>query len=283
MFHRNSSKSVVALLVSASMIGSLGVSATPLSKVKNTKEDSTEIITTSEQAKTYEELIEYYNTLNALDKARAKSWRLSEKEYGRYKLLKETSPRAIWTPSIDPITLLGAEARTEQERVKYARLFNQIELERTEKDIAFGVAQNEDLKRLSPNSNGFKSYLEQRKERRINYMNMNSMSQGSPDSNSEYQTTSYILYVDLMRECGKQCSEQVAKAIEMGRVDFFFINASSDNEIIEFARKHSIPSKKVKSGVFTFNYANEDKTPLMPTPVLIQKVTGNNDAVRVLL
>ena len=261
---------------------SLSVSAKTNITTQKTTKDKTSIIQTPEQAQTHDELMEYYNNLGTLDKARAKSWRLSEKEYGRYKLLKETTPRGIWTPNIDPLTLLGVEARTEQERIKYARIFNQVELERTKKDIAFGAAQNADLKRLSPNSNGFKSYLEQRKERRINYMNISTMSQGSPESNSEYQSTSYIFYVDLMKECDRECARQVSEVIKQARVDFFFINAQTDKSIIEFARNHKIPSKKVKSGTYTFNYADEEKTPLIPGVVMTHKITGNNNAERVI-
>jgi integrating conjugative element protein (TIGR03759 family) len=263
-------------LISGSVMGS----NTDMTK---TEQSTITVVSSPEQAATSAELMDYYSELNALDKARAKSWRLSEKEYSRYKLLKETTPRGIWTPNIDPITLLGVEARSEQERVKYARLFNQIELERANKDIAFGSAQNADLKRLSPNSNAFTSYLKQREIRRINYMNMSAMSQGSPESNSEYKTTSYIVYADLLKSCDDSCAKQIKEAIKFDRVDFYFLNAASDEQIYKFARFHDIPASKVQSGIFTLNYADEDKTPMLMNAVLVHKLSGNEDAVRVVL
>ncbi len=259
------------------------VSANTKTSLKQGESVTTRFVSSPEEARTYEELLAYYSNLNALDKARAKSWRLTEKEYGRYRLLKETSPRGIWTPNIDPITLLGVESRTEQERLKYARLFNQIELARTKQDIAFGFAQNEDVKRLSPNSNAFKSYLEQRDERRVNYMNINKISQGSPDSNADYKSTSYLVYIDLLRDCEKDCARQINQVIKFDRVDFFFINAASDQAIIDFAKTHKLPSQKVKSGVFKLNYANEEQVPFMPGSFMVHKITGNDDAVRVIL
>lgn len=242
-----------------------------------------EVIQTLDSATSKEDVMAYYMSLSPVDKLNAKSWGLTEKEYGRYKYLLNTTARGVWTPNIDPITLLGVESRSEQERMKYARLFNKIELERNKKDIAFAAAQNADLKRLSPNSNAFKSYIEQREERRINYHNLGSVSQGSPDSNPEYQSSTHVAYIDLMKKCNSFCYEQIEKVVATGRVDMFFINAKSDAKIFQFIHQHNIDTSLVRSGAITLNYADEDKAPILPGALSIHKFTGNDNSTQVIL
>jgi len=271
-------KSLLSILI----ICSFSMSDVEAKNDKTTKEE-VRFVSSSSEANTENELMLFYSNLSPLDKVRAKSWKLTESEYGRYKMLLDTTQRGIWTPSIDPITLLGVEARNELEEKRFARLFNDIELARTKKDISFAAAQSKDIRRLSPNSNAFTSYLDQREERRVNYNKVGSLSEGSPITDSSWESTMYVVYVDLMRDCNVLCFEQISKVLSKSRIEFFFVNAKSDDEIYSFAKTHSIPSEKVKSGVINLNYGDESKIPLFPSAMMIQRMVGNENAERVVL
>ena len=45
--------------------------------------------------------------------------------------------RGILSPDIDPITALGVEAETEEERRRFAEIHVRFELQRTQKEVAF--------------------------------------------------------------------------------------------------------------------------------------------------
>lgn len=69
-----------------------------------------------------------------------KAWGgLDDAEVKRYLELKE-SPRGYFTPNLNPIMALGLEARTEAERMKYARMWDRLELENFNKIKAWYLA-----------------------------------------------------------------------------------------------------------------------------------------------
>ncbi|EAN4681528.1 TIGR03759 family integrating conjugative element protein [Salmonella enterica] len=81
--------------------------------------------------------------------ATAQQWGLSQEEWSRYEALKK-SERGIWSPSLDPLTMLGVEATTDAERRKYADLLVEKEALRVEKELAFQRAYDDAWKRRFP-------------------------------------------------------------------------------------------------------------------------------------
>ncbi|HHV7458432.1 TPA: TIGR03759 family integrating conjugative element protein, partial [Escherichia coli] len=79
----------------------------------------------------------------------AGQWGLSEEDYRRYRTLME-GPRGIQSPGLDPLTVLGIEARTDAERRVLAEKWVKAEYERTEKELAFQREVNAAWKRLYP-------------------------------------------------------------------------------------------------------------------------------------
>lgn len=79
----------------------------------------------------------------------AQQWGLTQEEWSRYEALKR-SERGIWSPSLDPLTTLGAEATTDAERQKYADLLVEKEFRRVEKELAFQRAYDAAWKRRFP-------------------------------------------------------------------------------------------------------------------------------------
>ena len=84
-----------------------------------------------------------------LDEQRAKEWGLQPDEWKRYRQLMQ-GPLGIYSPNLDPLTALGIEARTEEERDHYAELQVQAEARRTEKTLAYQRAYDSAWQRLYP-------------------------------------------------------------------------------------------------------------------------------------
>jgi integrating conjugative element protein (TIGR03759 family) len=89
------------------------------------------------------------NTQDGLD-ASAQEWNLNKQEWQRYQGLMQGS-RGIYSPGLDPLTALGIEARSDEERRHYAELQVQAEAQRTAKELAYQQAYDEAWKRLYPN------------------------------------------------------------------------------------------------------------------------------------
>ena len=88
----------------------------------------------------------------AMDESRraaAAVWRLSPEDWTRYETLMR-GRRGVWTPGADPLLVLGAHARTEAERRRFAEAFVRAEHERVEGELAFERAVQAAWARLFP-------------------------------------------------------------------------------------------------------------------------------------
>ena len=81
------------------------------------------------------------------DEQHARGWGLSTEEWARYRALMQ-GPLGIYSPNLDPLTALGIEARSEQERQRYAELQVQAEAHRVEKLLAYQQAYDDAWQRL---------------------------------------------------------------------------------------------------------------------------------------
>lgn len=79
----------------------------------------------------------------------AGDWGLQDEEWARYRELMR-GPLGIHSPGLDPMTALGIEARTDEERRHYAELQVQAEARRVEKLLAYQRAYDEAWQRLAP-------------------------------------------------------------------------------------------------------------------------------------
>ncbi|GAB5337069.1 TIGR03759 family integrating conjugative element protein [Pseudomonas fluorescens] len=66
----------------------------------------------------------------------AASWGLTEQEWTRFEQI-QAGPRGFWSPNLDPLTALGVEAQTDQERQRYAELQVALEAKRAERELAY--------------------------------------------------------------------------------------------------------------------------------------------------
>lgn len=60
-------------------------------------------------------------------------------------------PRGIYSPGLDPLTALGIEAKSAEERRRYAELQVQAERQRIDKELAYQKAYDQAFARLYPN------------------------------------------------------------------------------------------------------------------------------------
>ncbi|WLH43340.1 TIGR03759 family integrating conjugative element protein [Pseudomonas sp. FP2254] len=79
----------------------------------------------------------------------AASWGLTEQEWIRFERI-QAGPRGFWSPNLDPLTALGVEAETDQERQRYADLQVAMEAKRAERELAYQNAYTVAWAKLFP-------------------------------------------------------------------------------------------------------------------------------------
>lgn len=85
----------------------------------------------------------------SVDDRVASDWGLQPQEWARYRELMD-GPLGIYSPNLDPLSALGIEARTDEERRRYAELQVQIEARRVERLLAYQRAYDAAWRRLNP-------------------------------------------------------------------------------------------------------------------------------------
>ena len=87
--------------------------------------------------------------LGRSDSEQAASWGLTEQEWTRFEQI-QAGPRGFWSPNLDPLTALGVEAQTDQERQRYAELQVALEAERADRELAYQNAYTAAWAKLFP-------------------------------------------------------------------------------------------------------------------------------------
>ena len=87
--------------------------------------------------------------LRRSDSEQAASWGLTEQEWTRFEQI-QAGPRGFWSPALDPLTTLGVEAQTDQERQRYAELQVALEAKRAERELAYQNAYTAAWAKLFP-------------------------------------------------------------------------------------------------------------------------------------
>nr|WP_321897496.1 TIGR03759 family integrating conjugative element protein [Burkholderia cepacia] len=84
-----------------------------------------------------------------LDERQARDWGLRNEEWARYRELM-AGPLGVYSPHLDPLTALGIEARSDEERNHFAELQARAEARRVEKTLAYQRAYDAAWQRLFP-------------------------------------------------------------------------------------------------------------------------------------
>ena len=173
------------------------------------------------------------------DKSLAKQWMLSETDWAKYKKIM-SGPRGIWSPGLDPITALGVSETDPKERKRYADLWIKMETKRAELEIAFEVERQRAASRilgnqLAVNNSSWISEWQQ-KQAEVNKQ--------------------VVLFVDS--ECREDCKsmfeELHASVGDNARLDIYFKQGASSDDIGQWASFMKIPPEVVRARGVTLNF-----------------------------
>lgn len=167
----------------------------------------------------------------------ASEWGLTQQEYQRYSLLMQGS-RGIYSPGLDPLTALGIEARTDEERRRFAELQVRAERRRVDKELAYQRAYDEANARLYP---GEKAFI---------------IRSGSDASSSAAGIISNGRLAVFVREQCESCVTQVQQLqLQQKPFDIYFIGSQGDDERIRrWAILAGVDPKNVRSQQITLNH-----------------------------
>ena len=160
---------------------------------------------------------------------RAAIWSLSEAEWTRYEDLM-AGRRGLWTPDADPLLVLGAHARTDAERRRFAQAFVLAEHERVEGELAFERAVQAAWARLFPGRPRLAA---------------------PPRAD---RADRYALAVE--RDCA-DCRRTVRSYLERGApVDLYVRGAADDGDLRAWASAMGVGAEDVLGGRATVNHGN---------------------------
>ena len=176
-------------------------------------------------------------------------WNLTSDDWTRYEDLMR-GRRGAWSPDADPLLVLGAHARTESERRRFAEAFVLAEHQRVEGELAFERAVQAAWKRLFPSRLRIAASAE-------------TVLGGAADR--------YALVLD--RACA-DCGRRIADYLSAGApVDVYVRGAADDADVRVWAGEQGIDPAVVRTGRVTLNRG--EKAPAGPAPAVWARVAGS--------
>ncbi|MBD3877987.1 TIGR03759 family integrating conjugative element protein [Pseudomonas kunmingensis] len=172
---------------------------------------------------------------------KAAEWGLTAEDWKRYQELMD-GPRGIYSPGLDPVSVLGIEARTDEERMHYARIQAQMETQRMQKELLYQraydeavgvVVQGQQVVNLKPEKPMFSS-----SEARL------------PASGGSGRLALFV---------ASDCAPCVQKAIALQRsntpFDIYVVGSEGDDsKVRSWARSAGIEPERVRSRQITLNH-----------------------------
>lgn len=186
----------------------------------------------------------------------AKDWGLTTEEWNRFERI-QAGPRRYWSPRLDPLTALGVEATSNQERQRYAELQVRLEAQRAQRELAYQQAYTAAWAKLYPGM--------------LPVQGMSNL-----DSSSPSVAQRFALFVET--QCAT-CQAQTQRLIAQGlRLDLYLVGSQGDDELIRrWAREAGITPAQINSGQITLNHDRGRWFNLgahRPLPVRYQQVDG---------
>ncbi|MEN4946455.1 TIGR03759 family integrating conjugative element protein [Pseudomonas proteolytica] len=165
--------------------------------------------------------------------ARAASWGLTEQEWSRFEQI-QAGPRGIWSPNLDPLTALGVEAETDQERQHYAELQVTLEAKRTERELAYQQAYTNAWAKLYPG-----------------LLPIQGMASPSPTSSSVAPRPA--LFVE--DQCPPCIAEAQRQQSSDAAFDIYLVGSQGEDERVRsWARQAGIDAARVQRQQITLNH-----------------------------
>lgn len=186
--------------------------------------------------------------------AQAKAWGLTDDEWAMFRRL-QAGPRHYWSPQLDPLTTLGVEADSDQERQRYAELQVRLEAKRAERELAYQKAYTAAWARLFPGMLPV---------------------QGMADDAASTSSSRTALFVE---EHCPACVTRTQEWLRAGaRLDVYLVGSQGDDaRLRQWARGAGITPAQVSSGQVTLNHDRGRWLALgasRPLPARFQQVDG---------
>ena len=169
-----------------------------------------------------------------LDERLARDWGLRPEEWARYRQLMQ-GPLGIYSPNLDPLTALGIEARSDEERNRYAELQVQAESRRVGKMLAYQRAYDAAWQRLFPG------------QPRVNLPGAQSPGSGNKGSGR--------LAVFVKADC-PLCEQRVRQLQAAGTTfDLYMVGSRQDDaRVRHWATQAGIDPARVRAHTITLNH-----------------------------
>lgn len=173
-------------------------------------------------------------TLQALEEAQSKKnaqeWGLTVEEWQRYQSLNK-GRRGVLSPGLDPITTLGIEARTAEERRRYAELSVKQDFQRVESELAFQREVNAAWQRIYPD-----------------ILPIQTAGGFAAQGNGR-------LALFVRADCAP-CESKVAALLASQRpLDIYLVGSDGKDEVVRaWAKKLAIPADRVRAKTVTLNH-----------------------------
>ena len=180
------------------------------------------------------------NTSTASEaKTKADEWGVTVEEWHEYEEVM-TVQRGVWSPGLDPLTVLGVVAKTSAERKRFAELYVQTEYERVERKLAFEREVAAAWKRLYPNK--------------------------KPVERSRVAITDKVDRFSLVvtADCPAACNselERLFKRLEknpsLQAIDIYVRDSNlNDRALRRFVQRAAIPIEFIQNKIVTINHGN---------------------------
>ncbi len=177
----------------------------------------------------------------------AETWGLTETDWTRYMEIK-SGQWGVWAPDLDPVELLGANARSETEAIRYAELWSKQFREHVNRLQWFDRIRRQTYRRLYPD------------DQVIEKEHMQFFEQQLQEDTMSYKK---FLYGDRLQYfvSSRQTNENLLKNI-IGQIetrpelflDIYITDAANETAIQTWAEAHSIPLALVQKGLITLNF-----------------------------
>lgn len=163
----------------------------------------------------------------------AQTWGLTDEEWQRYQALMN-GRRGVFSPYLDPITALGIEARTAEERRRFAELSVQQDFKRVEAELAFQREVDAAWKRLYPHI----------------------LPIGAGMGSAPAQPRSHGRLALFVKADCPPCDKTLTKLLASQKpFDIYLVGSEGqDAKVREWASRRHIPAERVKTRAITLNH-----------------------------
>ncbi|HDX1015704.1 TIGR03759 family integrating conjugative element protein [Pasteurella multocida] len=165
----------------------------------------------------------------------ATEWGLTVEEWNRYTELM-AGERGMWSLNLDPLTALGIEAKTEAEKIKYARMLAERFRARVLKEIEFDKIYRQEYEKMYPEETAFTV---------------------EPHISQSVGRVIYFTRLDNCNSCKADLGKILNHVNNQTPIDIFIVGDNvTDEAIRKWAKENHIDASKVQRKLITLNHDN---------------------------